>query len=61
MKAALDDMPKRLRIVFEAREFDGLEYEEIASRLGMLVGTVKSRLFRARARLARDPRIQALR
>jgi RNA polymerase sigma-70 factor, ECF subfamily len=39
---------------------DGLSYEEVARRLGVNVGAVKSRIFRARQALAarRDPRAQ---
>jgi RNA polymerase sigma-70 factor (ECF subfamily) len=32
------------------REFDGLAYQEIADTLGISIGTVESRLFRARGR-----------
>ena len=36
------------RAAFELREFDGLDYMEISKRLGIPVGTVRSRLNRAR-------------
>jgi RNA polymerase sigma-70 factor (ECF subfamily) len=35
------------------REVDGMQYEEIAAALGCSVGTVESRLFRARKALTR--------
>lgn len=46
--AALDELPFEQRTVIILREIDGLSYEEIAFSLGVAVGTVKSRLTRAR-------------
>ena len=48
---ALDDLPFDQRAVIVLREIDGLSYEEIAASLGVAVGTVKSRLARARENL----------
>ncbi len=48
---ALDKLPFDQRAVIVLREIDGLSYEEIASSLGVAVGTVKSRLARARGNL----------
>lgn len=45
---ALDALPFDQRTVMVLREIDGLSYEEIAASLGVAVGTVKSRLARAR-------------
>jgi RNA polymerase sigma-70 factor (ECF subfamily) len=39
------------RAILVLRDVQGLEYEQIAEVLGVAVGTVKSRLFRARAAL----------
>jgi RNA polymerase sigma-70 factor (ECF subfamily) len=39
------------RAVIELRHFQGLSYEEIAAQLGTSLGSVKSRLFRARRKL----------
>ena len=46
--AALDRLPFDQRAVIVLREIDGLSYDEIADSLGVAVGTVKSRLARAR-------------
>jgi RNA polymerase sigma-70 factor (ECF subfamily) len=48
---ALDSLPFEQRAVVVLREIDGLSYEEIANSLGLAVGTVKSRLARARQTL----------
>ena len=48
---ALDELPFDQRAVIVLREIDGLSYEEIATSLGVAVGTVKSRLARARENL----------
>jgi RNA polymerase sigma-70 factor, ECF subfamily len=49
--SALDRLPFDQRAVIVLREIDGLSYEEIAVSLGVAVGTVKSRLARARESL----------
>jgi RNA polymerase sigma-70 factor (ECF subfamily) len=48
---ALDRLPFDQRTALVLREIDGLRYEEIAYSLGVAVGTVKSRLTRARQAL----------
>ena len=48
---ALDQLPFEQRAVIVLREIDGLSYEEIATSLDVAVGTVKSRLARARETL----------
>jgi len=48
---ALGDLPFDQRTAIVLREIHGLSYEEIADSLGVAVGTVKSRLARARASL----------
>ncbi len=48
---ALDGLPFDQRTAIVLREIDGLSYEEIAFSLGVAVGTVKSRLTRARQSL----------
>lgn len=48
---AMDSLPFEQRAVIVLREIDGLSYEEIATSLEIAVGTVKSRLARARETL----------
>lgn len=51
LKDALDALPFDQRTAIVLREVDGLSYDEIAFSLGVAVGTVKSRLTRARQTL----------
>jgi RNA polymerase sigma-70 factor (ECF subfamily) len=51
IEAALADLSPELRAAFLLREYHDLEYAEIASALAIDLGTVKSRLSRARAAL----------
>ncbi|MGE4053894.1 MAG: sigma-70 family RNA polymerase sigma factor [Vicinamibacterales bacterium] len=51
LQRALDSLPFDQRTAIVLREIDGLTYEEIAFSLGVAVGTVKSRLTRARRAL----------
>lgn len=48
---AIATLPETFRDVVAMREFDDLSYEEIALQTGISIGTVRSRLSRARARL----------
>jgi RNA polymerase sigma-70 factor (ECF subfamily) len=48
---AVDGLPVEFREVFVLREMEGLSYKEIASVAGVPIGTVMSRLARARRRL----------
>lgn len=45
---AIQQLPEDLRTAVTLREFDGLSYEEIANVMRCPVGTVRSRIFRAR-------------
>jgi len=45
---AIEDLPEELRVAVTLREFDGLSYEDIAQVMQCPVGTVRSRIFRAR-------------
>jgi RNA polymerase sigma-70 factor, ECF subfamily len=51
LQTALDRLPFDQRTAIVLREVDGLSYEEIAFSLGVAIGTVKSRLTRARQAL----------
>jgi RNA polymerase sigma-70 factor (ECF subfamily) len=48
VQAAISDLPDDLRTAVTLREFDGLSYEDIADIMDCPVGTVRSRIFRAR-------------
>lgn len=48
IKAALDGLPDELRTAITLREFEGMSYEEIAQAMDCPIGTVRSRIFRAR-------------
>jgi RNA polymerase sigma factor (sigma-70 family) len=52
VRRAVSQLPDDEREVVRAQHFDGLTHEQIAARLGIPVGTVKSRSFRAHRRLA---------
>jgi RNA polymerase sigma-70 factor (ECF subfamily) len=45
---ALAELPEERRVVIVLRDFEGLSYDEIAAALGLELGTVRSRLHRAR-------------
>jgi RNA polymerase sigma-70 factor (ECF subfamily) len=51
LRAAFEALPDAHRAVLVAVVVDGLSYEQAADRLGVPVGTVRSRLFRARSTL----------
>lgn len=46
--AAIEALPEELRTAITLRELEGLSYEEIAEAMSCPVGTVRSRIFRAR-------------
>ncbi len=52
VRAALDQLPEDERAILRATHYLGLTHEETAERLGIPVGTVKSRSFRAHRRMA---------
>ncbi|WP_461482037.1 RNA polymerase sigma factor RpoE [Porticoccus sp.] len=55
---AIKNLPEDLRTAVTLREFEGLSYEEIAEVMDCPVGTVRSRIFRAREAI--DQRIKML-
>ncbi len=58
INATLSELPDDLRSAVTLREFDGLSYEQIAEIMDCPVGTVRSRIFRAREAI--DQRIEPL-
>ncbi len=56
--STIEELPPDLRTAIALREFDGLSYEDIASAMDCPVGTVRSRIFRARAAI--DEKLQPL-
>ena len=65
VRAAIDSLPTKFRTVLALRELDGMAYHQIADVLDLSLGTVESRLFRARGRLrsllAKDPALSGQR
>lgn len=51
IKSAIRELPEAFRIAIILREFQGLSYEEIAKTTNSSIGTVKSRISRARIKL----------
>jgi len=45
---SIKKLPEDLRVALTLREYDGMSYDEIADVMGCPVGTVRSRIFRAR-------------
>ncbi|WP_293267198.1 RNA polymerase sigma factor RpoE [Neptunomonas sp.] len=54
LKKALDQLPQDLRSALTLREFDGMSYEDIAAVMDCPVGTVRSRIFRAREAIDKE-------
>jgi RNA polymerase sigma-70 factor (ECF subfamily) len=53
IELAMEELPEDLRTAIVLRELEGLSYEEIATAMECPVGTVRSRIFRAREAIAR--------
>ena len=52
VNAAMDELPEELKTAVTLREIEGLSYEEIAQVMDCPIGTVRSRIFRAREAIA---------
>ena len=48
IQSAIEHLPEEMRVAIMLREFEGMSYEEIAEAMDCPVGTVRSRIFRAR-------------
>lgn len=48
MTQAIEQLPEELRVALTLRELEGMSYEEISSVMDCPIGTVRSRIFRAR-------------
>lgn len=48
VRKAMDELPDKLRIPLMLKDLEGLSYQEIAQTVNCEIGTVKSRIFRAR-------------
>ena len=55
---AVEDLPEELRTAITLRELEGLSYEDIAGIMNCPIGTVRSRIFRAREAIAEKLRPQ---
>ncbi len=53
IRSAMARLPEKFRTILVLRELEGLAYEEISAVLGIAIGTVESRIFRAREKLKR--------
>lgn len=54
VKRVIKELPEGLRTAVMLREFDGLSYEDIAAVMDCPVGTVRSRIFRAREAIDKE-------
>jgi RNA polymerase sigma-70 factor (ECF subfamily) len=52
VNVAMEALPDELRMAITLREIEGLSYDEIAVAMGCPIGTVRSRIFRAREAIA---------
>ena len=44
----IENLPEELKVAIQLREIDGMSYDDIAAAMGCPIGTVRSRIFRAR-------------
>ena len=56
VKAAIEQLAPELRTAILLREIEGFSYEEIAQAMACPIGTVRSRIFRAREAIAKELR-----
>ena len=56
VNATIEQLPEELRKAIEMREIEGMSYEDIAKAMACPIGTVRSRIFRAREAIAEQLR-----
>jgi len=56
VNSTIEKLPEELRIAIQLREIEGMSYEEIAKVMDCPIGTVRSRIFRAREAIAEQLR-----
>jgi RNA polymerase sigma-70 factor (ECF subfamily) len=56
VQRAMEELPEDLRTAITLREIEGLSYEEIAQAMECPIGTVRSRIFRAREAIDKELR-----
>jgi RNA polymerase sigma-70 factor (ECF subfamily) len=52
VNSTIEALPEELRTAIQMREIEGMSYEDIAKAMGCPIGTVRSRIFRAREAIA---------
>jgi RNA polymerase sigma-70 factor (ECF subfamily) len=56
VNATIESLPEELRRAIQMREIEGMSYEDIAQAMDCPIGTVRSRIFRAREAIAEQLR-----
>jgi RNA polymerase sigma-70 factor (ECF subfamily) len=56
VNATIEQLPEELRTAIQLREIEGMSYEDIAQMMNCPIGTVRSRIFRAREAIAEQLR-----
>lgn len=56
VNATIEQLPEELRTAIQMREIEGMSYEDIAKAMDCPIGTVRSRIFRAREAIAQQLR-----
>jgi RNA polymerase sigma-70 factor (ECF subfamily) len=56
VNSTIEQLPEELRTAIQMRELDGMSYEDIAKAMDCPIGTVRSRIFRAREAIAEQLR-----
>ena len=54
VQSAINALPDDLRVAISLRELEGLSYEEISETMDCPIGTVRSRIFRAREAIEKE-------